>query len=277
MKTFVYKFEMAKDDYLSISSRLDAVINLLYGIDGICDDCMNIAKAADDALFDLESSIRGYKFKYEEPEEVIEMSEWKELERRLLSIENQLGREFYDYKNKVALDIASIDIRIHDHEDRLTAVENQLEEEIVPLLRDHEDRDLIDDRIDILGERIKNLVLKFTDAENKNYSNYNRIIALEERVETMSHKMDALIGRDECFFNKVKKLNNNIKELAQNEADKHNRLAMTVQNLKDFVDGKYDKDNLDISSASFNVYFEKGKNKKEDSDIDGKVAKEGTL
>jgi predicted nucleic acid-binding Zn-ribbon protein len=119
------------------------------------------------------------------------------------------------------------DNRIHDYAERLTAVEDGL-------------------------NKLWDIVTGSDDS-------------LDERVETLDHKMDALIERDNCFFDKLKEVKNNMKELAQSEADKHNRLAMTVQNLKDFVEGKYDKDKLDISSASFNIYFENS-NKKEDDD-----------
>lgn len=217
----------------------------------------------------------------------------KALHRRLLSIENQLGRELYDYKNKVALDIASIDNRIHDYEERLTAVEDRLDAKMVDIVLDNKndieklsartnriyeliDANIkLDNKTDILEERVKNITETVdsvkTQLETVDFSNSQLwdIVtgsddSIDERMETLRHKMDTLIERDECLFNKLHSLKDNMQELAKSNADKHNRLAMTVQNLKDSVEGKHDKDKLEVSSASFNIYFDK--NKKEDDD-----------
>ena len=201
------------------------------------------------------------------------------LNRRLLSIENQLGREFCDYKNKVTLDIASINDRINDYAKRLVAISNKTDR-LHEMSEANDSRITslhikLDNKIDILDERMKNLVQYAGRIEN-NVTNIEKdkkkiwdIVtgsddSLDERFEGLKHTMECLIERDDCFFNKVKDLKNDMKELAQMEADKHNRLAMQVQSLNDFVEGKYDKGKLDIDSASFNIYF--NRNKKEEDD-----------
>lgn len=223
MKIFVYKFEMSQDDWLSIRNRLEAAINLLYGIDGICDDCMNITRAADNALLDLESSIHGYKVKYEEPEEGIEMSEerialemnmydydyitnsLKIMQRNIVDGTNigacismlptmclnilerskVVNDDDDNYKNKVALDIASIDIRIHDHEDRLTTLKDRLdilERDVNRLLEF-----MINDDSKRTKERLRQLEVNTVDID-QNFKEHEERIARLERQYTQTHK-----------------------------------------------------------------------------------------